>query len=455
MSLPSLARACRTASFRLTLAYAAVFTATLIVPLLGGGYLSMAWIEAGLRERVEEISAGLEADGEAGGLQAVAEAIRELLDPAQEHGLYINLQDIGGTVLAGNLDWVEPRAGWVVLPSPEDPDEELRVAKGSRLGPDFWLLVGIDGEPYYDRRELVLVGTAWLAAFALPLALFCGWLISAMVLRRIAQVTQTAAAIAQDGKLDRRIPLQGTGDEFDGLAAQLNTMLAGIEELTQNIRHVSTGIAHDLRTPLTRLRNRLVALEEGGNRDADEQRQIEQMLAELDGLLGVFDALLRIARIDSFTGRTRFAPVDLSALLENVAETYGPVAAEAEKSLATAIEGGVEVEGDPELLTQMVVNLLENAIQHTPPGTRLRLGLARRPAGVVIEIGDDGPGIAAADRERVFERFYRADASRGTGGHGLGLALVRAIARLHTIEVALRDNAPGLVVALRFAHGRA
>lgn len=179
------------------------------------------------------------------------------------------------------------------------------------------------------------------------------------------------------------------------------------------------------------------------------------MIAELDGLLAVFEALLRIAQIDSGTRRARFAPVDLSGLVQSLAETYRPVAADAGKRLATAIAPNVRTTGDPALLTQMIVNLLENAIAHTPPEAHLALELTPEPEGALLSVKDDGPGIPTADKGQVFARFYRADRSRGSSGHGLGLTLVRAIARLHAIEIALRDNAPGLTVDLRFAAGRA
>lgn len=452
MSLPSIASTLRAVSFRLTLVYAGVFTGALIVLLLAGGYLTMLGIESDLEQQVEAERASLQAIFSDGGRAALIAAI-EALDDDEEPRLLAGLQSATGAPIAGDLAEARAGEGWYDLPAPDDPIDDSVFATSVPLDDGSRLVVGIEADPYYDRLELVLIGTAWVVAAALPLAISCGWLISAMVLRRIAQITRTAAAIAGDGKLDRRIALQGTGDEFDELAIQLNAMIAGIEDLTQNIQTVSAGIAHDLRTPLTRLRNRLAALEADPETTQSQCSAIASMMAELDGLLGVFEALLRIAQIDSGTRRATFIAVDLSTLVEGLAETYRPVAAEADKHLDTDIAEGVRVTGDPGLLTQLIVNLIENAIEHTPAGARLGLQLTNGAGDAVLRVMDDGPGIAAADRERAFERFYRADRSRSSRGHGLGLALVRAIAKLHAIDISLGDAAPGLAVDLRFAHG--
>jgi signal transduction histidine kinase len=428
---------------------------------LAGGLLSMVWIERDLHERAGDALARLEATYAEGGRAALLVAIDALGESVEDDdddedlALYAALQTEAGEVLAGELAWSVPAVGWYNLPAPDDPSDDEVFATATRLTDTLWLVVGVDADLYYDRLELTLIGTVWILAAAIPLSTICGWLVSTMVLRRIGLITATAAAVAGDGKLDRRIPLRGTGDEFDSLAAQLNSMLDSIEDLTRNIQHVSAGIAHDLRTPMTRLRNRLAAFETAPDTTTAQRRHLAGMVGQLDNLLAVFDALLRIAQIESGTSRARFAPVDLSALLESLAETYRPVIAQADKHLGTDIARDVQVTGDAQLLTQMIVNLLENAIEHTPAHASLGLGLARSSDGIVLHVTDNGPGIPASERDRVFTHFYRGDQSRGSRGHGLGLALVRAIAKLHAIEIAFRDNAPGLVVDLRFASANA
>ena len=252
------------------------------------------------------------------------------------------------------------------------------------------------------------------------------------------------------GNLAERIPTRGTGDDFDLLSASLNEMLDRIHTLMDGLRQVSNDIAHDLRTPLTRLRQRL-EIARTRSTTVDQYRQlVDTVIGDTDEILKTFAAMLRVAEIEAGTARARFAPVDLSALLKALVELYAALAEDQQQSLDGRIEHGLVVRGDRELLTQMFVNLVENALRHTPPGTRIEVTaelVAGRPVAVVA---DSGPGIPPAERDKVFRRFYRLDASRATAGSGLGLSLVAAIAELHHVKVELTDNAPGLRVTLRF-----
>lgn len=265
------------------------------------------------------------------------------------------------------------------------------------------------------------------AGVGLLLAVVGGVFLSGGFLRRISEINATADAI-MTGHLGSRIPIRGTGDEIDQLSEKLNQMLDRLYDVMEGLRQVSTDIAHDLRTPLSRLKQEL----------------------EADEALALFAALLRIAQIESGSRRTHFADVDLSALLMTLAEVYGPVAEEADHALRAAVEPGIHVVGDAELLTQMFVNLIENALRHTPALSVVEITLARGPGCARAEIADNGPGIPAAHRLNVLKRFYRLDASRTTPGHGLGLALVSAIAHLHEARLSLADNEPGLNAVLIF-----
>jgi signal transduction histidine kinase len=218
------------------------------------------------------------------------------------------------------------------------------------------------------------------------------------------------------------------------------------------LRQVTDDIAHDLRTPLSRLRQRLEGAARGATTAGDWQAEAMAAIAECDAILDLFAALLRIAQVESGTGlRQGFAAFDLSAVLEAVAEAYAPAAEARGQTLATAIAPGVTGFGDRALITQMLANLVENAVRHGRAGGRVTVGLHRAADGAgLAEITDDGPGIPAADRERVFGRFVRLDAARSTAGSGLGLALVRAIAAAHGIDLVLSDAAPGLRATLRF-----
>jgi signal transduction histidine kinase len=256
---------------------------------------------------------------------------------------------------------------------------------------------------------------------------------------RRAAAMEAALAAVQGGDLDRRLAVRTGGDEFDRLALRINATLDRLQALMAALREVTDDIAHDLRTPLTRLRQRL-----DDAARVPSAAAIEAAQAEADRLLEIFAALLRIAQVESGTQRAGFATVDLSAIAESVAEVYAPAAEERGQVLASDIEPGVSITGDPAMLTQMLANLVENAIRHGRAEGRVSLGVSA--AGITI--ADDGPGIPEADREKVFHRFHRLDAARSTPGSGLGLALVRAVAELHGITIALEDAAPGLRVRL-------
>jgi signal transduction histidine kinase len=253
-----------------------------------------------------------------------------------------------------------------------------------------------------------------------------------------------------DGDLGRRIPLRGADDEFDHLAGSLNAMLDRIQALMKDLEQVSNDIAHDLRTPLARLRQKLEVAQDAATADA-MRAALADSIADVDGILDTFAAILRIAQIGSGSRKANFARIDFSELLDGLVETYRVVAETKGQTLSDAIRRDLFVEGDRELLTQMVANLLENAINHTPPGVAIALEASRTTDGVRIVVADRGAGIPAAYRQKVFERFFRLEPSRSAHGNGLGLSLVAAIAELHGATVTLEDNHPGLRAVIAFS----
>jgi signal transduction histidine kinase len=273
--------------------------------------------------------------------------------------------------------------------------------------------------------------------------------LSAALLKRLDAFNRTSRAIVE-GNLADRVPTRGTDDELDRLAANLNEMLDRIQSLMQTVRQVSNDIAHDLRTPLGRLRHRLEEARATATSVAAYQSAVERAVADVDELLEMFSALLRIAQIEAGTRRAAFATVDLSGLFLELAEAYGPVADDRRQRLRADVAGGIAYRGDRQLLVQMLANVLENALRHTPEGAAITLSLARTPEGTVGVVADDGPGIPDHARAKVFQPFFRLEASRNTPGSGLGLALVAAIADLHRIRLELAGNHPGLKVVLRF-----
>ena len=227
-------------------------------------------------------------------------------------------------------------------------------------------------------------------------------------------------------------------------------MLERNEVAMKSVRQVSNDIAHDLRTPLTRLRQRLDLAQRRARSLEEWQRAADGCISDMDAILATFGALLRIAQIESGMPARRFAEVDLSELLRTVIEVYQPMAEEREQRFSAEIASRLMVWGDRELLAQMIANLIENAMKHSPVGASIRLTTSQTPRAIVVAVIDNGPGIPLADRGRVFQRFYRLESSRSTAGNGLGLSLVEAIAALHGVSIELTDNGPGLRVTLRF-----
>lgn len=326
----------------------------------------------------------------------------------------------------------------------------LVVTRG--LADGLRLVVADNLDSVEDVQEVLL--TAFLVALVLAvlLGLAAGALFTGSLLRRVDGITRTAEAII-GGDLSRRIALAGSGDDFDRLSATLNAMLDRIGDLLENLRQISNDIAHDLRTPLGRLRQGLEDAKIRATSQSDYEQAIDHAIEEADGLLNTFSALLRIAQVEAGAQHAAFRMVDLSDVLRTVAEAYGPVAEDAHRSLETDIAEAIAITGDRELLVQLFANLIENALAHTPQGTRILMRLSAGRHGAVAEVSDDGPGIPEKERDRVFQRFYRLERSRTTSGNGLGLPLVAAIVNLHGGKIELADNKPGLKVVIVFASG--
>jgi len=430
------------ATFRLSLGFAGLFVACLLVIDLGFGLVARWVIERSARDAVETTLADLKDAFAAGGREAVIRRLDDRSADAAEDGLTLGYRAGDGRPIAGDLAVPAPSREWLVqVPQGAEWDEGLWVRTAS-LADGTTIGVGVSTEAYHDVRELMLAGAAWTVAIALPMALLSGALLSRTILSRLSSIAETASGV-REGALSRRAMLRGTGDEFDRLAGDINTMLDTIETLTRNLRNVSVGIAHELRTPLAHLRNRLVEIKEGKLAPDDTGRSLETALNEIDATLTTFDALLRIGQIEADAERRGFEKVSLADLVADLAEVYEPVVAEKGRLLDLRIDTDLELQGNRALLMQMVANLLENAIEHTPAGTRISLELTRRDGPPQLVVQDDGPGIPEAEGERIFDRFYRLAENRSKRGSGLGLALVRSICSLHGLTVRLSPSPRG------------
>jgi len=440
----------RSSAFRLAIGYVALFAVSAILLLAFVYWLAASYMLRQADETIEAEIEGLAERYRLSGLTGLTASIRERLDRRPQGSSIYLLTDAAGAPIVGNLNrWppAEPdQSGFLdfeLVAGPGEPPHRAR-AKPFVIRGGFQLLVGRDLEELESVRSLLLRTMAWGLALILALALLGAVVVSRSRIRRIAKIDEVLGEVMA-GDLSRRLPLEGTSDDIEDLAEKLNRMLGELSNLVEGVRRVSDSIAHDLRTPLARLKTRLERLRKG----RPEEEEIGQAIEEADRLLAMFGAVLRIARIESGErGRAAFAEVDLTSLVDDVAELYRPVIEEKGSRLSIHNAPSVLVRGDRDMLFQAVANLVDNAIKHTPGGGRIEISLAPRDGGAAIVVADDGPGVPPEEREKVRERFYRLDHSRTTPGAGLGLSLVSAVAARHGGELRLEDNAPGLRAVL-------
>ncbi|GAC1631890.1 MAG: ATP-binding protein [Nevskia sp.] len=369
---------------------------------------------------------------------------------ADDHRVYL-LIDAGGHRLVGNLDaW--PRvskdsAGWMVLPA-LNPRMQTRVrAHSLQLDNGSWLLVGFDEHRIDYMRKSIRQAAALGLVATLLFASIAGYLTSRVPLRQIQIINRTAERII-DGDLGQRVPRRGGLDELDRLGLTLNQMLDRIAELMQAVGSATDNIAHDLRTPLARLKTRIESAKTERGASGAQLELLDELSSEVDGVLSIFASLLRLATIQSGLLRSGFKPVPIAPLISDAVQIYEAVAGEPGIALSAGAPIDRRIDGDRDLLFQAICNLLDNAVKYSPDASPVTVAASGQDGLVRIAIDDEGPGIAAAERERVFERLVRLDASRSTPGSGLGLSLVRAIARLHGGECRIEPSARGTRVVL-------
>lgn len=398
----------------------------------------------------------LTAELETGGRAKLIDSVTDLSRP-DGTGLYF-YADAHGTKIAGNLNRVPPELqedphGGVFTYQPSIEKGEmgrLGVAIPVKIGNDQILYVGRDID---DQRAIAdSMRVTFLVGFGLlSLAgLLGGLAVSRFVLSRMEVITETSQSI-MDGDMSRRIPVVGGGGELDALAKNLNGMLDRIEGLMSGLREVSDNIAHDLKTPLNRIRNSAEAALRDPRGGEAYREGLERTIEKADDLIKTFNALLLIARLEAGPLRENLEDFDVGAFVEDVADLYAPAAEEAGFSLSIATEPGILVHANRQLIGQAVANLIDNGIKYSRADTRegaITVGVRLTASGPEISVGDRGPGISPGDRERVLKRFVRLEESRTLPGTGLGLSLVAAVARLHSGEVRLQDNDPGLKVTL-------
>jgi signal transduction histidine kinase len=452
-----LPRVARTSAFRLALIYAAIFTVSSLL-LFGTLYLRVTqYAYDQMRNSIAAEIESLVEEFRVDGIGQVAREVDERSRSAESSSSYYLLQSSKGERISGNIQPIARRFGNLeIRVSPLGPDRsrpEIAVPallRSVALPSGELLAIGRDLADLRELNRLITQAFVFAILGSAGVAIAGGMALGFGFVQRIEAISKTTQTIIS-GHLAQRIPVKGSDDELDRLSTTLNDMLDRIEMLMETTRQVSNDIAHDLRTPLSRLRRRMEALVLSEAEPSVLRAEVTAAIGELDEILSTFTALLRIAEIEAHGRRSGFADTDLSGLFSALAETYQPVAEDAGQDLKSSIQDGIVVHGDTDLLTQLLSNLIENAIRHCPAGSTIRLDLRHNAAGGAVgSVSDDGPGIPADEQQKVFRRFYRLERSRTTPGSGLGLALSAAVADVHGVTLTLRDNAPGARFELFF-----
>ena len=463
--MTALGKLFRTTTFKLTLVYLTVF-ALFAAFLLGYFALNTRrLITEQITDTVNAEITGLSEQYRLGGIRRLVLVV-DARARRPGSSLYL-VTTFNGDSLAGNVTALAPGIlesdGWTETvyrrldetEGSNKPEHEALV-RVFQLPGGFRLLVGRDLEERERLYSIVQSAGRWSVAMVIVLGLAGGLFVSRRVLRRVDAMTETTRTIMA-GDLSGRLPVAGTGDEIDRLAQNLNAMLERIEALMQGLKEVSDNIAHDLKTPLTRLRNRSEQALRSAHNEAEYRAALEATIEESDGLIRTFNALLMIARAESGQARDDMAEFDAAEIAHDVGELYEPLAEEKGIALKVEADTSAPVKGNRELVSQALANLVDNAIKYTEPqpaanGATPEIVVRALNSGdrIMLTVADSGPGIPEADRAHVVERFVRLESSRSQPGSGLGLSLASAVARLHGGELTLEDNHPGLksVIAL-------
>jgi signal transduction histidine kinase len=463
--LTALGKLFRTTAFKLTLAYLVVF-ALFAAFLLGYFALNTRRLfTEQITQAVDIEIAGLADQYNAGGIRRLTQVV-EARARRPGSNLYL-VTTPNGDGLAGNVGSLptgildKPGVTETVyrrIEEGESSEPHRALVRVYQLPSNFKILVGRDLEERERLYDVVLDAGKWSTAAVIVLGLLGGFFVARRVLRRVDAMTETTRTI-MGGDLSGRLPVAGSSDELDRLALNLNEMLDRIEALMRGLKEVSDNIAHDLKTPLTRMRNRAEEALRHSKNDAEYRAALETTIEESDSLIKTFNALLMIARAESGHARGNMIEFDAAEAARDIAELYEPLAEEQGLSLDVQAPGAVPLHGNRELISQALANLIDNAIKYAAPlaksfaetnGAPLAVTVTARTEGdkVLLSVGDRGPGIPEEDRARAVERFVRLEKSRSVPGSGLGLSLAAAVARLHGGELRLEDNAPGLRTVL-------
>lgn len=443
----------RTTAFKLTAAYLVIFGLFAAFVLGYVAWNAQRLLSDQIRSTIDAEIQGLAEQARQGGIRRLV-SIVERRSRAPGASLYLVTTPVGERI-AGNVEAIPPGT------LDKTGESEIEYARTSEtidtpshaivrvfvLPAGFRLLVGRDVEERERLGKVIRRAIGWSLALIFVLGCFASWFVARRVLRRIDGMTETAHGI-MEGDLKGRLAIAGTGDELDRLALNLNAMLDRIGELMAGMQQVTDNIAHDLKTPLTRLRNKAEEALRSATSQDELRGALDGAIEEADNLIRVFNALLMIARLEAGRISENMEDLDLSEIVSGVAELYEPLAEEVGLRLVGDVAPDLHVVGNRELVGQALANLVDNALKYGQPAdggeATVTVAARRRDGEIELSVADHGDGIPEADRGRVLDRFVRLDASRSKPGFGLGLSMVAGVVRLHGGQLRLDDNAPGL-----------
>ncbi|HVX37435.1 MAG TPA: ATP-binding protein [Hyphomicrobium sp.] len=450
-------------AFRLAALVAVIISLTNLVIFSVLFFVISEQLNENLKAHVNEVRQTLADVEVSGGFEGLAAMVNRHAQVAQSNEDIYLLTDTSDRYVAGNIKVIPRFPGWKTIAWNELPlIGSWTVPRASTAVVGRWtpvkngaLFVGDGNGDINDAQHLLLKGLLWGIGLSMLSAIAGGYILGLSAQKRIARMEGVLGAVAS-GKLEARVPRSPSADDLDHVAALINATLDRLQALIANLRQVSTDIAHDLRTPIARMRQKLEVVQTKRSDLAMYQSAVEETVQEIDGISETFDALLRISEIEAGARKTKFVDVELNSLLINIVDALEAVADERNHRLIGSINSSppVIVRGDRKLLNQLFINLIENAIVHCPSGTEIRVELTDEDGRPNVKVRDTGAGIPAEEREKVFRRLYRLEKSRSTRGSGLGLSLVLAIAELHGAAVTLADNNPGLIVEVTFPERR-
>lgn len=444
-------------AIRLAIAFSGLYvvTVTLLLALL---YFSISnSLETDIRGRVIETQDALLRVDLKQGFKDLSQVVTSEAASVRDADSIFLLQDENGAFVAGNIHQAPRFTGWRLLdrrafPAIQDighPDDRFYAIW--RPVSQGFLLVGANDRTISETTATLFHVLIWGVALAIIIPALLGTLLARRAQRKIDALGSTLAAVAE-GHISRRVPVEGSSDDLDHVAMRINHTLDQLHNLILGVNQTSSDIAHDLKHPIGRLRQKLDEARVNAQSVEEFRTATCRALGEIDTIVETFEALLRITQLEAGAGKKRFAPLDMKELLGDLADAYGAVIEDEGFRLETSIDTRCDafISGDRELLTQLFANLIENAIRHTPKGTLISLRLMVDDRNLTVTLRDTGPGIPEAEREKVFRRLYRLEKSRSTPGSGLGLSLVAAIVQLHGAKITLSDSQPGLCVQIVF-----